>query len=342
MKSYVLHGINDLRYEDVKIPQINSGWALIKVKVCGICSSDIPRIFTKGTYHFPTIPGHEFAGVVESVGDEKDAYLVGKKVGVFPLIPCRSCEPCKKEQYEMCENYDYVGSRRDGAFAEYVAVPVWNLLVLPEELAFEEAALLEPLAVALHAVNKLQITADDAVAIIGTGMIGFAAAQWAVAKGAKRVSMIGRSLAKKKLLENMKGIDYVLEKEAQAGAYTKVLEAVGTAEAVSKAIEMTQAGGTVVLMGNPAGDITLTQNIYWRILRKQITLVGTWNSAYGLSTAQSDWQQTLAALAAHRIDVKPLITHYFAQENLLNALEIMRTHSEVFCKVVVKWNEGSN
>lgn len=340
MKAYVLHGIDDLRYEQVQLPKVGPGWALVKVKACGICSSDIPRIFTKGTYHFPTIPGHEFAGIVESVGTGEDAHLIGKKVGVFPLIPCRKCAPCKKEQYEMCENYDYIGSRRDGAFAEFVAVPVWNLVVLPEKTSLDEAALMEPLAVALHAVNKLNITPCDTVAIIGTGMIGFAAAQWAVAKGAKQVSIVGRNEAKKKLAENMPGISYVLE--GQAGTYTKVLEAVGTADAVCKSIQMTEAGGTVVLMGNPAGDILLPQNVYWRILRKQITLVGTWNSAYGLTTSPSDWEQTAQTLAQGSICVKPLITHSFAQEDLVQALQIMRSHSEVYCKVLVKWNEETD
>ena len=127
MKAYNLHAKNDLRYEEVEYPECPSGWSIVKVRYAGICSSDIPRVFTKGTYHFPTIPGHEFSGVVDKVADKTDEHLVGKKVGIFPLIPCRKCEQCKTGHYEMCSNYDYVGSRRDGGFAEYVAVPVWNL-----------------------------------------------------------------------------------------------------------------------------------------------------------------------------------------------------------------------
>ena len=87
MKAYVLKGINDLCYCDVPSPKLEKGWCIIKVKAAGICSSDIPRIYTKGTYHFPTIPGHEFAGIVAETNPE-DSALLGKKVGVFPLIPC--------------------------------------------------------------------------------------------------------------------------------------------------------------------------------------------------------------------------------------------------------------
>lgn len=106
------------------------------MKAAGICSSDIARVFTKGTYHFPTIPGHEFAGIVDSVSSEEDKGLVGKHVGIFPLIPCRECPQCKDKHYEMCAHYDYVGSRRDGGFAEYVAVPVWNLIPLSDAISF--------------------------------------------------------------------------------------------------------------------------------------------------------------------------------------------------------------
>ena len=113
MKGYSLHAVNDLRYEKLEYPECTTGWCVVKVKAAGICSSDIPRVYTKGTYHFPTIPGHEFSGVVDKVADSENENLVGKKVGIFPLIPCRKCQQCKDGHYEMCSNYDYVGSRRD-------------------------------------------------------------------------------------------------------------------------------------------------------------------------------------------------------------------------------------
>ena len=91
MKAYVLHAVNDLRYDDVPMPDCPNGWSIVEVKATGICSSDIARIFKKGTYHFPTIPGHELSGIVKSVGSKLDNFWIGKKVGIFPLIPCRSC-----------------------------------------------------------------------------------------------------------------------------------------------------------------------------------------------------------------------------------------------------------
>lgn len=337
MKAYVLHAVNDLRYDEIEIPECPKGWAIVKVRAAGICSSDIARVFTKGTYHFPTIPGHEFSGEVYSVGDEEDAALVGKKVGIFPLIPCRVCPQCAEKHYEMCANYDYVGSRRDGGYAEYVAVPVWNLIELPENMNFTSAAMLEPLSVALHAIKIGGVRKGDNVAIIGTGMIGISAGQWAYKFGASKVTVIGRNEIKRSLVENC-GLEYVIcTNKDEIGQYDFVLEAVGTPSAIELAVSGAASGGTVLLMGNPSDDINFSQNLYWRILRKQLTLKGTWNSAYD-GTNPSDWTDAVKAISNNEIDVEPLISHLYNQENLLDGLKMMFEHKEPYCKVMTTWN----
>lgn len=336
MKAYVLEDINKLVYKDVDIPKCSRGWALVKVKASGICSSDIPRIYKKGTYHFPTIPGHEFSGIVESVGDEKDKKYIGKKVGVFPLIPCRKCIQCLNKHYEMCSNYDYIGSRRDGGFSEYVSVPIWNLIELNDNIDFIEAAMLEPISVALHAIKQGKIKQGDSVGIIGTGMIGFAAAQWAKKMGAGEVTIIGRSKLKKEYADKL-DINYLVTNSVKE-EFDIVLEAVGSGQAIDLAINITKAGGTLILMGNPTGDILLSQNTYWRILRKQISIIGTWNSFYEHSE-QCDWSEAVEALQNNEIRVKHLISHKFDQEHLVNGLELMLKHNEPYCKVMTIWNE---
>lgn len=338
MKAYVLHGVNDLRYDDTNVPECPTGWAIIKVKAAGICSSDIARVFTKGTYHFPTIPGHEFSGIVESVGSEKDVPLIGKHVGVFPLIPCRECPQCAEKHYEMCANYDYVGSRRDGGFAEYVAVPVWNLLLLDENIPFTSAAMLEPLSVAFHAMKLAEIKVGNTIGIIGTGMIGIGAAQWAKKLGASKVTIIGRNDTKRTLVEKF-DIEYkVCNDKDNVGQYDVVLEAVGTPSAIELAVYATTPGGKVVFMGNPSGNITFAQNTYWRILRKQLRIVGTWNSAYD-GTNYSDWIDVVDALAKNEVNVVPLVSHCYSQEDLMKGLELMRDHQEPYCKVMTTWND---
>lgn len=339
MKAYVLHAVNDLRYDDIKIPECPPGWAIVKVRAAGICSSDIARIFTKGTYHFPTIPGHEFSGEVYSVGDERDKEFIGKKVGIFPLIPCRECIQCAEKHYEMCVNYDYVGSRRDGGFAEYVAVPIWNLIELPDGISFAAAAMLEPLSVALHAIKLGGVKVGDCVAIIGTGMIGISAAQWAYKFGASRVTVIGRNETKRSLVEKC-GLYYeICTDKNDVGEYDFVLEAVGTPSAIEMAISATKPGGTVLLMGNPSGDINLVQNLYWRILRKQLALKGTWNSCYD-GVNSSDWTDALNAISRNEINVEALISHSFNQEEVMRGLKLMRDQIEPFCKIMTIWNNN--
>lgn len=337
MKAYNLHSVNDLRYEDVPMPKCPKGWAIIEVKAAGICSSDISRVFKKGTYHFPTIPGHEFSGIVHSVADAENNPLVGAPVGVFPLIPCRNCDPCKERRYEMCTNYDYVGSRRDGAFAEYVAVPVWNIVELPETISLEVAAMIEPFAVALHAIKIGVVNKGMSVGIVGTGMIGIAAGQWAKMFGASSVTVIGRSDDKRKMVENC-GLEYVVCNDSSSiSEYDFVLEAVGTTKAIELAISATRRGGSLVLMGNPSGDITITQAIYWKILRKQLKISGTWNSSYdGINP--SDWTDVVNALANKAIIADSLITHRFSQDKVIHGLELMREHKEPYCKVMTIWN----
>lgn len=337
MKAYVLEAVNDLCYMEVPIPNCPAGWAIVQVKASGICSSDISRIYTKGTHHFPTIPGHEFSGIVTQVASKVDENWVGRKVSVFPLIPCRKCIYCQNGQYELCTDYDYIGSRRDGAFAEYVAVPVWNLVGLPDGISFQEAALMEPLAVALHAIKIGNICSQDSVAIIGTGMIGFAAAQWAVKLGTCSVTVLGRSVDKKIIADTMDKIQYRLIDETK-DEFDVVIEAVGSNSSIESALNLVKSGGRLVLMGNPAENIHLSQNVYWKILRKQLQIFGTWNSSYE-SQLSSDWTDVVEALNSKTIQAKKLITHTFEQRDLKRGLEMMKRHQEIFCKVMTVWNE---
>lgn len=333
MKAYVLHGIGDLRYEERPLPELRPGWALVRVLAAGICSSDIPRIFEKGTYHFPTIPGHEFSGLVEAAADGSGRQWIGRRVGIFPLIPCKNCPSCRKGQYETCSNYDYIGSRRDGAFAEFTAVPVWNLIALPETVSDIQGALLEPAAVALHAVKRAEISPGDDMCVVGTGAIGLLAGQWAKIFGAGRVVIKGRGEAKRQIVQRC-GLEYAADSRT-GEEFGRVIEAVGSAQALEESLSLTAPGGKLVLMGNPDGPRTLSQDLYWRILRKQLTLTGTWNSSYG--GENSDWAAAVQAMGEETLQTEAVVSHVLEREALAAQLAVMRGHTEAFCKVVVKF-----
>lgn len=337
MKAYRLHAVGDLRLENIARPEVEPGWSLVRVAVAGICSSDVPRVFERGTYRFPTVPGHEFSGIVEAVGGAADSRWVGKRAGVFPLIPCRECEPCKAGRFELCRNYDYLGSRRDGGFSDYCAVPVWNLIELPESVSLEQGAMMEPLAVALHAAKKLGKLAGKSVAVVGSGLIGFAVAQWARVLGASRAVVVARSESKRSYAEACK-VEYVSNGDSPRllGRFDCVVEAVGTSSSVACALGLARAGATVVLIGNPAEDISLPQDAFWRILRKELVVRGTWNSSYKCG-GTSDWSEVADALASKLVTVDGLVSHRLKADELPAGLRLMREHSEPYCKIVTLW-----
>ena len=336
MKAYVLHGIDDLRYEEIDRPAVKDGWALVKVKAAGICSSDVPRIFKTGTYHFPTVPGHEFCGEVTAVGSESDAALVGRRVGVFPLIPCKKCESCKQGKYETCKNYDYLGSRRDGGFAEYVACPVWNLIELPDAVSYTQAAVLEPLAVARHALNAANLTKVKTAAIIGTGAIGLFMAMILTSEG-KEVALVGRSEGKRSLATRCGIGDYIVGDDGRK--FDLTVEAVGSSASLAQSIELAKPGGQVVLVGNPAEDtMAMEKAIYWQILRRQLCVYGTWNSSYE-KDAPSDWSAVLRLIAEKKVDPEKAVTHVLSQERLPEGLDMMKNKTAVYGRIVVKFNE---
>jgi len=333
LKAYVLKGIGKLYYEDWPVPDLKPGWALVRVLAAGICSSDIPRIFEKGTYHFPTIPGHEFCGQVETVVDKSDADWVGKRVGVFPLIPCKKCSSCQCGEYETCEHYDYLGSRRDGGFAEYVAVPVWNLIELPDAVNDIQGALLEPAAVALHAVKRADIPEGGSVCVVGTGAIGLLAGQWAKIQGAGHVVIKGRNELKRHIVEKC-GLEYLSDDSSKQ--FDRVIEAVGSEKALEESLMLAAPRGRLVLMGNPDSPRTLSQDTYWRILRKQLTLTGTWNSSYG--RADSDWAKSIQAMLERRLRIEAVVTQVLGRSELVQGLEIMREKIKLSCKIVTEWS----
>lgn len=387
MRAWVLHGIGDLRFETVEEPAVREQEVLVQVKAAGICGSDIPRIYQNGAHVHPLIPGHEFSGVVAEVGAGVDASWLGQKVGVFPLIPCTSCLPCQKEDYEMCRHYSYIGSRRDGAFAEYVAVPAWNLVRLPETVSFEEAAMLEPMAVAVHAMRRIHPSPADTVAVCGLGTIGLFLVMFLKEAGVGRVLAIGNKESQRQAVlklgvpvedyhdsrcnvsraqsdpcrdvqvqgiqsqgaqgqapqvqsaqdQSMPGqgpqiSDWILSRTEGLGADV-FFECVGKEETYIQAVESAAPKGKVMLVGNPFSDMGLKRDVYWKILRDQLTMTGTWNSSF-CHRAEDDWAYVLDRLSQKRIAPARLITHRLSMEEMEKGLQIMRDKTEDYGKVM--------
>ncbi|MBQ9437142.1 MAG: galactitol-1-phosphate 5-dehydrogenase [Lachnospiraceae bacterium] len=344
MKAHVLKAIGDIQYQEVLTPAPKPGEVLVKVQAAGICGSDLPRVFETGAHNMPLIPGHEFSGIVQEIGEGAEAGWIGKRVGVFPLIPCKDCVKCHCGHYELCSHYDYLGSRRNGGFAEYVTVPAWNLIELPDTVSFEEGAMLEPLAVGIHALRLVgEIPKNAKAAICGLGPIGLLLAMVLKAEGFENIYVIGNKDHQKKLAEKI-GIpsDCIFDNRredaanflAEAGGMDLFFECVGRKESLQLAINAAAPLGKVVLVGNPHSDMPLPKDIYWKILRKQLCVYGSWNSAFGTGE-QDDWHHALRLLKEGKLLPADLITHRVSLDGLKQALCMMRDKSEDYSKVMV-------
>ena len=336
-----LHGIGDLRYEQVPIPRREPDEVLVKVRASGICGSDIPRVFDKGTYHFPTIPGHEFAGEIVDAPAE-DQQLIGKKAAVFPLLPCGKCEACQIGEYPQCSDYDYYGSRRDGGFAEYIAVKKWNLVFVPDAVPFESAAMCEPCAVSIHALSQAGIGLGDTVTIFGAGTIGLLAAQIAAGWGTGQVVLVDVDSTKLDFARELGFTHTVNSKTTDPSEYVKgitrgkgadvVLEAAGVSATLEVCLKTAKTFGKVVLMGNPAKNMDIPQKAYWEILRKQLTLRGTWNSSY--NDSHNDWRLAIQCMDKGILRLEKLITHRFSFADCNRAFDIARKREEFAVKIM--------
>lgn len=347
MRALVLHGVGDLRLEEVGRPEPGPGEVLVRVAYCGVCGSDIPRIFVKGTYRFPLICGHEFAGTIEQCGEGVNEYRPGDRVAVFPLLWCGRCPACERGAYVMCSDYDYYGSRRDGAFAEFVAVPTRNLLKVPEGVSLQAAAMTEPAAVALHAVRRAGgALVGQTAAIFGAGPIGLLAAQWARRIGAHQVILFDL-VAEKLAMARRLGFELVFDPTASAPAEVVgrltagqgaelCIEAAGVPATLLQAIAAARAGGRVVLLGNPSADVTLPASLLSQAMRRELDLLGVWNSCFSPAGNNDDWHAVLTAAARGRVELEPLVTHRVPLEEAPAALAMMRDRTRFFAKVLVK------
>jgi len=339
-----LHGPNDLRIEERPQPAPGPGEALVQVAACGVCSSDAHRVLAADVPRLPLIPGHEFAGKVVAAGEGSQAE-VGRRVAVYPLLSCGACASCRRRLYECCSDYSYHGSRADGGFAEFVATRSANLVPVPDAVTDEEAAMTEPAAVALHALNRAGLQKGERLLVLGAGAIGLLAAQIARARGAAGVILAD---VLDEPLRFARGIgfgqtvrsdapDLLRRVQELAGAegLDVVLEAAGAPASYALAIDLAPPGSRVVFLGNIGGDLLLPQKRVSSILRKQLRILGAWNSS--LVNPENEWAAVLGMVARREIALVPLISHRVPLEGLPAALRMMQGKRELCRKVMVNF-----
>ena len=288
MKALVLTEYKKLEYLEYPQPEIMADEVLIKVKACGICGSDVHGYDgSTGRRIPPLIMGHEASGEIVEIGTEVNGWKIGDRVTFDSTIYCGKCEYCRRGLVNLCDNRRVLGVsckeyHQDGAFAEFVAVPQRILYHLPEKVSFQQAALVEPLSIAFHAVNLTPIQLNDSAVVVGSGMIGLLIIQ------TLKISGVGKIIAldvKPRRLELAKkcGADVCLRsddpsvtKEIFGLTHSQgadiALDVVGTEQSLATAIASLRKGGNLTLIGNITPDVSLPlQNIVTR----QITIRGS-------------------------------------------------------------------
>jgi L-iditol 2-dehydrogenase len=338
MKAAVWHGGKHVRIEEVPDPEVNTDEVLVRVKSAGICGSDAHAFEGKSKRRVPPlILGHEFSGVVADVGTGVLGFQNGDRVVVEPIISCGACERCSNGRTNICLEIRFIGLHVPGAFAEYVAVPARKCYKLPDSVSFDEAALVEPLSVATHAVNMTPTKVGDNLLVIGSGVVGLMILQVArlgisgsifvsdlidykldLAKrlGANAIIHSGREDVSKRVRELTKG-----------RGVDAVIEAVGVQDTLQQALTLVKKGGQVTITG------LLEQMIQVDIMKlvtNEITMRG------GYCYTSAEFKTSLDLVATGTVQLKPLITHSFPLENIADAVDLLTEGKEQHIKILLR------
>jgi L-iditol 2-dehydrogenase len=331
MLAAMIYGVKDLRVEQVPKPSVGHGEVLVKVKAATTCGTDLKifqRGYVEGVIKLPTVFGHEWAGVVEAVGEGVSWPTVGMRVRAGNSAPCLRCRMCQKGSFNLCEDMLWLW----GAYAEYIKVPARMVLVnmqeIPSHVSFEEAAVTEPLACVLRGAEKAGVKLGDSVAIIGAGPIGLLHLLVARRLGAERVVVsdlvderleFARQLGADETV-NAGREDAVGRVRELTGGYGAdvVVEAIGQPSTWEQALRMARKGGTVLEFGGCPPDTEIrvgTEMLHYG----DLTVIGAFH------TTPLHFKKALNLIASKTIDVKPLITRSMPLEKTREAFETLTT-----------------
>ncbi|WP_370882727.1 galactitol-1-phosphate 5-dehydrogenase [Kineosporia succinea] len=336
-----MHSPGDIRVEMVPVPTPGPGEVLLEVEACGVCGSDIPRMLSAGAHRMPIICGHEFAGRVREVGPGVSGFDDGELVTVPPLIPCRTCTYCLQGQFSLCEDYDYFGSRQDGAYAQFVVSPVGNLLKVPQHLDPVAASMTDPAAIALHALWRTDMRVGKRVAVVGAGPIGLFAVQWARLSGASDVLAVDLD-EKKAAMAVEAGATHTANssdeaKDLAGAGYDIVIESAGVPAAEVMAIDITARRGEASFIGIPHETVALPKSTFGAFLRREVTLHGAWNS-FSAPFPGREWTTSVERLAEGSLHWKFMVTHELGLAELPAMFQTLGSRSEFTSKVVFRPN----
>lgn len=331
MKAAVLERPGEIRYQEIDRPEPAPGEVLVNVKAVSICGSDILRAFHGAAKVYPLVLGHEAAGEVVQVSEGISGDIVGTRVAIAPLVPCKTCPACQREIYSACQDYSFIGSRRPGCFAEFVSVPLENLIKLPDDIDYEIGAILEPATVALHGLELADMKAGHRVAVFGAGSVGLCMVQWARIMKASQiiaVDLVPENLQTARDLGagitlNPLEVDVLERVMALTNDGVDIaVEVAGAPPALKQAVEITRPRGVILCVGNQPTNASFSASLVEHIIRQELSLRGTWMS-YSAPFPGHEWSDTVAAASSGQLRIRDMISHRFS---------LVRT-DEVFQKI---------
>jgi L-iditol 2-dehydrogenase len=313
MKALLLSEYNHLEMVDCPVPSLGPRDVLVRVAACGICGSDVHGYDgSSGRRIPPIVMGHEAAGSIAALGSAVSNFAVNDRVTFDSTVSCGACGYCLRGQINLCEKREVLGVscgdyRRAGAFAEYVTVPAHIVYHLPESISFAEAALLEAVSVAVHAVSLAEVTPNSTALVVGAGTIGLLCLQALRAAGCSQVHIadidesrlaVAKRLGATATLLAQTGLLEPVMQLTNGQGVNLAVEAVGRNETVAHAISAVRKGGTVVLVGNVSPEVTLPLQ---KVVTRQLRLQGSCASA-------GEYPRAIEWMASGAINVKPLIS----------------------------------
>ncbi|UCF97544.1 MAG: alcohol dehydrogenase catalytic domain-containing protein [Spirochaetaceae bacterium] len=342
MKQALMIAPGKIEFRDVDKPTIQSDEVLIQIKRIGICGSDIHVYHGMHPYTgYPVVQGHEVSGVIAQVGHSVRGFEPGDPVTIMPQITCGSCYSCRNGNYHICDSLKVMGFQANGAGQEYFAVSFGNVLKIPTEMSLDQGAMVEPTAVAIHALTRAEAGMVDGlrgkkVLVLGAGPIGNLVAQSAKALGAGGVLITDLSEFRLQTAEAC-GIDYAVipQQENLEQALLKffgesradlTLECVGSEITIGDAVACARKGSTIVIVGvfgtKPTVDLGLVQD-------RELNILGT------LMYQRKDYEKAIELISVGKIKLDPLITDTFPFEDFLKAYRYIERAKDRAIKVMI-------
>ena len=345
MKAAVVCANEDVRYLEYDEPATKPGTVKVRVKVSGICGSDKPRVLENGVHFYPIVLGHEFSGEVVEIGEGVTKVKIGDRVSGAPLLPCLVCEDCQNGNYSLCGHYSFIGSREQGSNADYVVIPEKNAVIFDRSISYEQGAMFEPSAVALHGLLLNDYKGGKNVAILGGGTIGLFTMQWAKIYGSRKVVVFDINEERLALAKRL-GADEVVNTTRdgfmeEAMAYTEgkgydfVYETAGAAPTMYMAFELAGKKAQICFIGTPHVKLEFDQRLWENMNRKEFKLTGSWMS-YSAPFPGKEWELTAHYFATGQLKFdQGLIYHRFPMSKAQEAFQLYKTPKLVKGKILL-------